>query len=322
MDNFDFYPEKPILEEVESKGNLPLTIVSMLLFILSFLMMFSEELQFIIHLVIVLVIHELGHFLMMKWFGYKDVRMMFIPLMGAFVQGRKDHYSQKQGFFVIGAGPFPGIIIGSILIILALSTKSVWMVNLGLLFLFLNVLNLVPLDPLDGGQLFKLLIRKKQDLFLLVFSLISSLILIAVGWIIQNWLLIAFGFFMGIRVRSFQRQYELRKLFREENIAYQSTYAALSNRDFAKIKAILLVQVPSLRQYIDMLDADKADQYLASQVNGVLLPPLNQDASRWLKVFFICCWLFVLISPILIFMFFGKSLQLNYDWYLEAISTQ
>jgi len=322
MENFDLYPEKPILEEVESKGNLPLTLVSILLFVLSFLMVFSDELQFIIHLVIVLIIHELGHFLMMKWFGYKDVRMMFIPLMGAFVQGRKEHYSQKQGFFVIGAGPFPGIIIGALFIFFALSTKSVWMVNLGLLFLFLNILNLVPLDPLDGGQLFKLLIRKKQDLFLLVFSLVSSLILIAAGWLIHNWLLIAFGFFMGVRVRSFQRQYELRKLFREEEISYQSTYTELSNRDYSKIKSILLRQVPAMQQYLDMLPSDKADQYIASQVNGVLLPPLNQDASRMLKFIFILFWLVVLISPVITFIFFGKSLQLNYDWYLEAISNQ
>ena len=63
MYNFDFYPEKPILEEVESKGNLPLALVTMLLFILSFMMVFSDELQFIVHLVIVLIIHELGHFL-------------------------------------------------------------------------------------------------------------------------------------------------------------------------------------------------------------------------------------------------------------------
>ena len=165
MEDFDFYPQKPELIEQKTKGKLSTTVLSVVLFVMTFLFLFSEEVDFIFHLLIVLLIHELGHFLLMKLFKYDNVRMLFVPLMGAFVQGNKEEYSQKQSLWVVIAGPLPGIIIGALLLILAGTIHQAWMVNLGLLFLFLNLLNLVPLDPLDGGQLFRLLMKKDHDLF-------------------------------------------------------------------------------------------------------------------------------------------------------------
>ena len=116
MEEFDLYPPKPTLNEPKVKGSLAMTIFSIVLFILTFLFVFTDEVNFVFHLLIVLLVHEMGHFTMMKLFKYKNVRMLFIPLMGAFVQGSKEEYSQKQSLLVVGAGPFPGIIIGSILL--------------------------------------------------------------------------------------------------------------------------------------------------------------------------------------------------------------
>ncbi len=253
MEDFDFYPPKPELIEPKAKGSLALTIFSIVLFVVTFLFIFTDELNFVFHLLIVLLVHELGHFAIMKLFKYDNVRMLFIPMMGAFVQGSKEEYSQKQSLLVVGAGPFPGVIIGSLLIILASKYQEAWLVDLGLLFLFLNIINLVPLDPLDGGQLFKLLIRKNHELFTLIFSFVSSLILIAFGWYLDSWVMMIFGFLMGFRVRSIQNQYHLRKELKEEEVNYQTTYKSLSNRDFSKIKEVLLEHTPALRSYIDQI---------------------------------------------------------------------
>jgi Zn-dependent protease len=280
MEEFDFYPPKPELIVPKAKGNLALTIFSIVLFVMTFLFVFTDEVNFVFHLLIVLLVHELGHFAMMKLFRYENVRMLFIPLMGAFVQGSKEEYSQKQSLLVVGAGPFPGVFIGTLLIILASKYQEAWLVDLGLLFLFLNIINLVPLDPLDGGQLFKLLIKKNHELFILVFSFISSLVLIAFGWYIDSWVMMIFGFLMGFRVRSIQNQYHLRKELKVEQVNYQTTYKLLSNRDFSKIKEVLLEHTPALRSYIDQVAPEEADPLLASQVNNVLLSPIKRDASR------------------------------------------
>lgn len=39
-------------------------------------------------LVVVLLIHELGHWLGMKYYGYRNLQMFFIPFFGAAVTGK------------------------------------------------------------------------------------------------------------------------------------------------------------------------------------------------------------------------------------------
>lgn len=320
MEEFDFYPPKPTLAEPKVKGSLSLTFFSIVLFIMTFLFVFTEEVNFIFHLIIVLLVHELGHFTMMKLFNYKNVRMLFIPLMGAFVQGSKEEYSQKQSLLVIGAGPFPGILFGTILILLASQYKEVWMVDLGLLFLLLNIINLVPLDPLDGGQLFKLLLKKNQDLFILIFSFVSSLVLIGIGWFIDSWILIVFGFFMGFRVRSIQNQYNLRKELAEENVNFRTTYKLLSNKDYSKIKSVLIQHTPALQAYLDNVSSEVSDPLIASQVNSVLVSPVARDASVLFKFFVFLFWAASLAMPFVLFFIFKDNIRDNYEWYLEFLS--
>jgi len=319
MEEYDFYPPKPELIEAKPKGNLALTVFSIVLFVIAFLLVFTEEVNFIIYFLVVLLTHELGHFIMMKVFGYKNVRMLFIPLMGAFVQGSKEEYSQKQSLIVIGAGPFPGIILGFGFLLLAGVFQEVWMVNLGLLFLFLNLINLIPLDPLDGGQLFKLLMKHNHDLFLLIFSFTSSLVLIVVGWLIDEYMLILFGFIMGFRVRSIQNQYHLRKELNAEDVNYKTTYKLLSNKDFQSIKNILLEKSPALRTYVDNVSEEEAEPLLASQVNSVLVSPVKKDTSLLFRIAIIFFWLISLITPLVLLLVYLEKIMEYYDWYFKAI---
>jgi stage IV sporulation protein FB len=319
MEEYDFYPPKPELIEAKPKGNLALTVFSIVLFVIAFLLVFTEEVNFIIYFLVVLLTHELGHFIMMKAFGYRNVRMLFIPLMGAFVQGSKDEYSQKQSLIVVGAGPFPGVLLGFGLILLSTIFHEVWMVNLGLLFLFLNLMNLIPLDPLDGGQLFKLLMKHNHDLFLMIFSLVSSLVLIAVGWIIWEKWMIIFGFIMGFRVRSLQNQYHLRKELRNEEVNYKTTYKLLSNKDFQSIKNVLLERNQALRTYVDNVSEEEAKPLLASQVNSVLVSPVKKDASLFFKLSIIFFWVAALITPLVLLLVYLEKIMEYYDWYFKAI---
>ena len=178
MSDFFDFPEKPVLAKPSEDSNWGLTIFSIVLFIGVFLLFFDHEFEFVTHLVLVLIIHEFGHFIAMKWFGYKSVKMLFIPLMGAFVQGFKDKYSQKESLIVVLAGPIPGVLFGTIFFLAANYYEIPSLLNLSVLFLFLNIINLLPLDPLDGGQMVKLLAKKRRDLFLLIFAFVSSLVLI------------------------------------------------------------------------------------------------------------------------------------------------
>src|SRR5262249_26862794 len=63
----------------------------------------------------VLLFHEAGHFLGMRTFGYRDVRMFFIPGFGAAVAGKKEGVPAWQEAIVLLLGPLPGLVLGSAL---------------------------------------------------------------------------------------------------------------------------------------------------------------------------------------------------------------
>ncbi len=313
MDNFDFYPNKPELVEEKPKGGISLTIFSMVLFVLVFLLIF-DELNFILSLLLVLLIHELGHFVTMKLFKYKNVRMLFVPLMGAFVQGTKRNYSQKESFIVTAAGPFPGIIIGGVLLWYAAQIQSEWLIELGFLFLLLNLINLLPLDPLDGGQMFKLLFRKSNELFLMIFALLSSVFMIGVGWYFDSYIIMLFGFFMGFRVRALQKKYQVHKDLEEEEVNYSTTYKGLSNKDFTKIKQVVLSHTPALKKLIDQVSSDESDPIIASQVNSMLVVPLKNDSSFLFRLILIGFWLLSFALPVVLFF------MLDLEWLFPTVA--
>ncbi len=311
MSDFDFHPKKPELVEREAKTNWAATVFSIVLFVLVFMFLFSNEINFILALVVVLLIHELGHFIMMRLYGYKNVRMLFVPLMGAFVHGKKDTYSQKESLFVIGAGPFPGLILGFLLMLFSQYFNSTYMFQTGMLFFVLNIINLAPLDPLDGGQLFKLIVSKSHEKFLMIFSFISSVLIIGIGFYFNSYLLMIFGFFMGFRVRALQKNYYLHQELKEEDIPFITTYKELSNKDYWKIKQIILEKTPTLEKYIEYADPEEVDMLMASQVNSVLITPVKQDAGLFLKITTVILWIAALVSPFILWML----LDLNWVHY-------
>ncbi|MEJ6505169.1 MAG: hypothetical protein QNK70_00160 [Crocinitomicaceae bacterium] len=309
-DSFNLYPSKPKLKEKENKKNWSVTAFSLVLFIASFLLLFSENIQFLVFLIVVLFIHEMGHFLFMKFFKYKNVRMMFVPLMGAFVQGAKKVYSQKESFLVVLGGPIPGVIFGVVGAVFAFEFEINWLLELSTVFILLNMINLLPLDPLDGGQLFRLLVKYDHDLFLMIFSLVSSLILIATGFFIDSWPLMVFGFLMSFRVRSIQKRYTVRKTLKEFKINYQLSYDELTDADYARIRKVVLDQNASLQKYQEVSNAN-TDMVIAEHVNTMLEIPLIQDTGVVFKLFVVLFWLLSFIAPVYLFMEFGG----RFGWY-------
>lgn len=310
MQEFDLYPEKPDLIEYAPKSSLGVTIFSLVVFVMVFLLLFEDQLPFLANLLIVLIIHELGHFLAMKYYKYENVRMLFIPLMGAFVQGKKSNCSQKQSLWVLIAGPFPGIIIGNLLFWYSTwSPYYTWLAEPALLFLLLNLINLLPLDPLDGGQMFKLLVKRVNEFLLMIFALVSSLILIGIGAYSRNPFVIVFGFLMAFRVRALQKKYQMHRELAGERVNYATTYKSLSNREFSKIKEVLLEHTPALKKFIDHVSSEEADPILASQVNNVLVTPIDRDTSLFFRIVTITAWVVSFLSPWLL------SLALGIKWW-------
>lgn len=295
------YPPKPFLEkEPVKQGHIAITVFSLMLFALSFVLFFDTQIDFLLQIVFVVLFHELGHFALMKRYGYQNVRMLFLPLMGAFVHGFKESYRQKESLLVVLAGPLPGIILGVVLWILGFEWNSNWMIQTALLLFIVNILNLLPILPMDGGRLLNLLFQEKIELFQVVFSFIISLGLIALGYFTDWYILLVFGFLMGFQVRSLHRRYLIHKGLKDDSVDYKSTYDNLSDRSYHFLKIQVLEHTPGLRRFVESVESDgeEVKQIVASEVRNMLIAPMEQDVTTFQKTLFIFLWVLAIVGPI------------------------
>jgi cell wall assembly regulator SMI1/Zn-dependent protease len=117
-------------------------------------------------ILVVVVIHELGHFLAMRAFGYRNVHMMALPLVGGVAIGQDVDPSAHRSAWMSLMGPLPGILIGWA--IMGAVATDAWPAVLGdgsawaMMFLLLNYLNVLPVPPLDGAHVVQALLPPRR----------------------------------------------------------------------------------------------------------------------------------------------------------------
>jgi Zn-dependent protease len=145
----------------------------------------------------VLLLHEFGHYAAMRLFGYRDVRMFFIPFLGAAVSGEKHAAPAWQQAIVLLMGPLPGIVVGVLLSIL----NPAWLTApAAFLLIVINGFNLLPIYPLDGGRLLNMLFLSRQPFWEALFLVVSGIGLALLGWLNGSWLLGVIAVFCLVRV--------------------------------------------------------------------------------------------------------------------------
>jgi Zn-dependent protease len=108
--------------------------------------------KFAFGFVALLFIHEMGHVVQLRREGIKATAPLFIPFMGAFV-GMKQMPQNAAAEARVGlAGPILGSLGCLIPIAIWKITGNVFWQALAFTGLFLNLFNLLPVVPLDGGR--------------------------------------------------------------------------------------------------------------------------------------------------------------------------
>lgn len=122
-------------------------------------------------LIIVLFIHELGHYMAMTILGYKKRGIVFLPPFGAVAYGVKKNESEKESMMVLLSGPLPGLLIGFVLFFSNIPLFSEQLIKgLAIQFLILNYINLLPISPLDGGKIVETVFLHKFEKFQLLLA--------------------------------------------------------------------------------------------------------------------------------------------------------
>ncbi|WP_427157702.1 site-2 protease family protein [Aliinostoc sp. HNIBRCY26] len=133
--------------------------------------------------IIVILFHEGGHILAMKLFGYQDTSVLFVPFLGAFATGHKHEATLSQKFWISLAGPLPGLILGMIIAIFTPRTGDnfAWLRETSWILMFMNLFNLLPIYPLDGGKIANLLLFSRIPFADVAFKSIGLVIFFLLG---------------------------------------------------------------------------------------------------------------------------------------------
>jgi Zn-dependent protease len=156
----------------------------------------------IIFLLIVLGIHELGHYYAMKTLGYTNVTIFFVPLGGAVMFGSGYTVSAGRKALISLAGPIPGIVIGIPVAIIAARTGIEFLHNLAVTFFILNAFNLLPFFPLDGGAFLYHILFYRSRVAEILYKFLAGGALIALGIAIKFWFLPVIGLLTLISIPS------------------------------------------------------------------------------------------------------------------------
>ncbi len=175
------------------------TAASLLLYVLVYYALF-RDVKSILMLVIVIIIHEGGHFLAMKKFGYRDMKMFFIPFFGAFVSGKSHHVSPAQRAIMILSGPLPGILIGLCLFAFSDFLYAKNLLQPAVLFMMLNGINLLPVSPLDGGQFLQVLFPASNKIIQTLVTLILIAVITWLAFRTRNYVLLILDVFLFYRL--------------------------------------------------------------------------------------------------------------------------
>jgi len=300
------FPPKPVVAE-EQRNNISRSLLSLLIYAVLFYFLFDRNIAYIAALLVVLLIHEFGHFIAMKLYNYQNVKMFIVPLLGAFVSGKKQSVSQKQMSIIVLAGPLPGIIIGSILYMLDKSNPNETIKMLANVFIFINIFNLLPVYPLDGGRLLENLFIKNNHGIRLVFTIISILFLVTIITLSGNIIMVIIPAIMVFELINEVKNQKIRDYLDGERIQYHVEYNNLPDKNYWLIRDCILFSFqkkyggvqPGQHQY------SAIEPMLMQHVMKVLRPEFKSDLSVFQIVLFLLIYVFFMIGlPITLFIMY------------------
>lgn len=131
-------------------GKLLPAVGSMLLSIGVYALMFGW--QYAAGFVALILVHEMGHYLAARRRGLDVGLPTFIPFVGAWIQLKQLPHDAETEAYVGVAGPLLGTVGALGCFYLARETGSQLLLALAYSGFFLNLFNLIPLAPFDGGR--------------------------------------------------------------------------------------------------------------------------------------------------------------------------
>lgn len=295
------FPSKPVVIE-KNQNALTRSLISLFIYAVLFYFLFNQNITYIAAILLVIIVHEMGHFLFMKLFNYSNVKIFIVPLLGAFTSGKKQQVSQWQLSLIILAGPVPGILIGSLLFWLNRDLNNENLTMLSQVFLAINLLNCLPFHPLDGGRLVETLFFKENYIIRLVFGIISIIAMLFIFLFLSSPFLLIVPIFVGLELYNENKHQKIRDYLRQERINYFTDYANLPDKDYWLIRDCLVLSFP--KKYAGVTagkhDYTPFEPIIIQHINAVLQVNLKLDLSVFKRILILLFYIILFLAPIVL----------------------
>lgn len=137
--------------------------------------------EFALALIAVLVFHEYGHLRAMKKFGIPTKGMYLIPFFGGIAVGDSPR-TQWESLYISMMGPVYGLLMTGVFFGIYLATGSHFCGLVASVSALVNLFNMIPVHPLDGGQVVKALVFSRRNYLALISFLAISALCFVLAW--------------------------------------------------------------------------------------------------------------------------------------------
>lgn len=141
----------------------------------SYAFLFSWE--FALMIMFMLFVHESGHIWAMKHEGMKTKGIYFIPFLGAAAVTDEAFPSRKSEVFVAIMGPIWGLVLSAVVAVIYFITQNPLFAAAASWMAMVNLFNLLPVNPLDGGRIVKSVAFSVHSWLGLIFLVLGTLAL-------------------------------------------------------------------------------------------------------------------------------------------------
>ena len=104
-------------------------------------------------IVVLIFVHEMGHVIAAKWLGMPVSAPLFIPFIGASIIMKQNPRDAWTEALMAYGGPLAGCIGSWVCWYIALQFHLNWVLAVASTSFFINIFNMIPVPPLDGGRI-------------------------------------------------------------------------------------------------------------------------------------------------------------------------
>ncbi len=188
--------------------------------------------------------HEQGHLVAGRRFGCETAPTRFFPFVGGMARFKSLPQTGKQYAIVSLAGPFYGLLLAFLLALLGILCNSSMLLRMAGLHSMINLFNLIPIFPLDGGRMAKVIGQSLCKVIGLLVPLLSAIVAFVYA-VFSGHLIFALVSYWGLREFNHEVACSITmgKLLRLREMLLTSEERAQVETDLASLQRMTLSEM-------------------------------------------------------------------------------